>query len=890
MSEPVGGTDQPGREAFLDALATHGLLGSEEIEALRAGTTDGARGLAETLIARGRMTPFQAEVLQEERDFPLVFDRYTILEPAGQEGLDQLFLARHRSMDRIVLLRVYLPYEQDPEAEERFRGAAEIASRLGHRNVQAVYDAGKAQGRRYVALEWLDGEDLAGIVARRGTLPAAEAQAVVLQAAEGLRAAHAQGIGHGRLDAGRLHRLPDGTVKVTGLRVARDAQDALNPRPDIAALGRILSYLLTGEIEKPASNGGLSGQGQVPKMLSDVLVRLSSANPATRFATMAEVVTALQGIKETGAPAQDRPARPPRTWQTVGVAAALACCALVVALAVRPGLPTDQRSFRKRTTAATTGAEVPHPGGNRPPSTSRPASDAVRPMFGSGGVVRASAARARALAREEQWAEAIAALNEATAIEPDNLSLRRDRATYHIKLGQWTEAAADLSHVLRHETDHIEDWLARGRAYWEAGRWNDAIPDLATALEAVPTGQFQSVTEIVGAKVESSSTSPALAAVTQAIEREPARWALWWVRGLVRKSMNDLNGAVTDLETAVRHRPDRWDTWACLFGSWAESRHFARAQTFCEEVTRKNASSVWAFYYKGCVIFSEGQYDSSVVAFSQAIELNPADSTYWYMRSLSFSRLGRLDEALADASKAIELNPKDPTAWHARASYHASRDGWDAALADCREASRLGPDDVHYTHDQVVLLLKLGREAEARSLIAEAIARHGRTDDRVTANRIAWMGSLFPGAVDNPVVLTRLAERALAGNPQPGSTLGTLGTAQFRAGLYKEAIATLGREIAAQAGEGDVYDWLILAMAHHQLGQRDEANRWLTRAQTWLDDPNTTDIGPYPTARPLNWSRRTEIDRFRREAESLISGPQGHGSQSTKGVPTIDVD
>ena len=131
----------------------------------------------------------------------------------------------------------------------------------------------------------------------------------------------------------------------------------------------------------------------------------------------------------------------------------------------------------------------------------------------------AAVARARASARDEQWAEAIAALTEAIDMEPDNLSLHRDRAAYHVQLGHWAEAADDLTEVLRRDPGRWEDQLARGRAYWEAGRWDEAVADLASALESVPNGQSQALEDIVAVKVASTGPPPGLAAMTRAIER-----------------------------------------------------------------------------------------------------------------------------------------------------------------------------------------------------------------------------------------------------------------------------------------------------------------------------------------------------------------------------------
>ena len=341
----------------------------------------------------------------------------------------------------------------------------------------------------------------------------------------------------------------------------------------------------------------------------------------------------------------------------------------------------------------------------------------------------------------------------------------------------------------------------------------------------------------------------------------------------MRKSMNDWDAAMTDLEEATRRSPDLWDVWYLLNTSWKASGHWERAQAFCDEIIRAEPSNHLAFFFKGNALLASGHYELSLEIFSRAIAFGPSDGRavgLWYMRGRSHAKLGRLDQAIADASNAIELRPEDSTAWIDRASYHVMREHWDDAIADIQQAGKLNPDNLHVTWIHVNLLLKCGREADARSLVGEVFERNGLTENSELANELAWLGSLVPGAVQNPAALVWLAERATAIRPEAGGFLNTLGTVQYRAGQYGEAVATLSRAIDAEGGEGSVYDWLILAMAHYQLGHSDAANRWLTRARTWLDNPKTTRIGPNPTALALTWDNRIELDRFRREAETLI--------------------
>src|SRR5262249_49966145 len=71
-------------------------------------------------------------------------------------------------------------------------------------------------------------------------------------------------------------------------------------------------------------------------------------------------------------------------------------------------------------------------------------------------------------------------------------------------------------------------------------------------------------------------------------------------------------------------------------------------------------------------------------------------------------------------------------------------------------------------------------------------------------------------------------------SPSEGVSLNTMGVVQYRLGRYAEAIATLERSLTAGRGQFDAFDLFFLAMAHHRLGDREEAKRCFDRAVNWL--------------------------------------------------------
>ena len=100
--------------------------------------------------------------------------------------------------------------------------------------------------------------------------------------------------------------------------------------------------------------------------------------------------------------------------------------------------------------------------------------------------------------------------------------------------------------------------------------------------------------------------------------------------------------------------------------------------------------------------------------------------------------------------------------------------------------------------------------------------------------------------------------------PDQQVSLNTLGVVQYRVGRYAEAIMTLQRSLAAGHGQFDAFDLFFLAMAHHRLGNPQEARTCFDRAVHWLGEQQT-----------LPGQHAREPAAFRAEAESVLAGPAG---------------
>ena len=209
------------------------------------------------------------------------FGDYELLEEVGRGGMGVVFKARHKSLDRVVALKMILPGNLAGDAElSRFRAEAEATARLRHSNIVTLYEVGEADGRHFYSMDFIDGPSLAQRLAG-GPLPGPAAARYVQAVARAIHHAHQQQILHRDLKPSNILLGQDDQPRVTdfGLakRLGRDAGQTrtgavlgtpsymapeqaggrireLGPAADVYGLGAILYELLTGRPPFKADN------------------------------------------------------------------------------------------------------------------------------------------------------------------------------------------------------------------------------------------------------------------------------------------------------------------------------------------------------------------------------------------------------------------------------------------------------------------------------------------------------------------------------------------------------------------------------------------------------------------------------------------------------------
>jgi Tol biopolymer transport system component/predicted Ser/Thr protein kinase len=152
---------------------------------------------------------------------------YRVVEKIGAGGMGEVYLADDLSLDRRVALK-FLPdvFTGDSERMARFEREARLLASLNHPNIAAIYGLEQAEGKRFIVMEFAEGETLAQRL-RKGRLPVEEALGICRQIAEGLDAAHEKGIIHRDLKPANVMITEGERVKVLDFGLAKAFSDEI---------------------------------------------------------------------------------------------------------------------------------------------------------------------------------------------------------------------------------------------------------------------------------------------------------------------------------------------------------------------------------------------------------------------------------------------------------------------------------------------------------------------------------------------------------------------------------------------------------------------------------------------------------------------------------------
>jgi predicted Ser/Thr protein kinase len=262
----------------------------------------------------------------------ILADRYRIIGLLGRGGMGEVYRADDLKLGQPVALKFLPPkLAEDSVRRERFFAEVRITRQLSHPNICRVYDIQEIDGRHFLSMEYIDGEDLASLIKRIGHLTNEKALDIARQLAAGLAAAHERGVLHRDLKPANIMLDGHGRVRITDFGLAIAAEDEAQAaeiagtpaymapeqlagkgatvRSDMYSLGLVLYEIYTGKKAFTATTlAELREQKEThtPRAISEIregmdpvverlIRRCMERDPNARPSSVAQLALALPG-------------------------------------------------------------------------------------------------------------------------------------------------------------------------------------------------------------------------------------------------------------------------------------------------------------------------------------------------------------------------------------------------------------------------------------------------------------------------------------------------------------------------------------------------------------------------------------------------------------------
>jgi serine/threonine protein kinase/tetratricopeptide (TPR) repeat protein len=864
-------------------------------------------------------TPKALSSVENGGRFPTAPAGYQILEELGRGGMSIVYRARQTQPQRLVALKMLLAGARAPTGRRlRLFAEADAIARLQHAGIVQVYEVGEQDGVPFLVLELMAGGSLAQTLAGR-PLPSRQAAELVETLARAVDHAHAHGVIHRDLKPGNVLLTADGRPKISDFGLAKQERPELTatgevlgtpsymapeqtrggsqpvgPAADIYALGAILYELLTGRppflaatvletldqvrTREPVPPGRLAAA--TPRDLETICLKCLHKEPQQRYATASGLAEDLHRFLDYQ-PIRGRPVgRPEKLWRwcrrnpvVAGLLGAVATLLLVLVIGQR-----------------------------------------------------LSAYRLRQLAQEaDEQAERVRLEEVERKRELDTLL---DRAAHHASYRDWKLSLGYLNQAVEAQPESALAFVRRGQFYARHYLWDLAAPDFRAAFAlqqpgdpslwarhaalCLYEGNDSAYQQTCWRMLERFGPSPnaedhtrlaqvgglgpgglvdrarQLHLAEHGLVLSPNSRPRQLLLGTMYYRAGQLDQAIPLLGNSLADNVDSGNLWGwpVLAMACRQAGRTEDARRWMDKINQRVEQLTTNFPVEPLEddldLPRDFEWLAGWLLCREAQALCGGSTTAdrvldWLVQSRGLAKLGLWDEAQAAFTRVIELRPAQGRFRLDRAHFFARRNQWQLAATDFDDAYRLGaPDRVFDWYCYALCRLRMEDHEGYRRICQEVLRRFGGRPlprnalEVVELHQVATICFLRPHADLNLELATRLARTALAADPDDAMLLLGSAAAYLRGGAPAKAIAELHKALGKRwkmdlDWAGPVIAWLMLSMAHHQLGQVEEGRSWFDKAVQRIDG----DVPQGEAAASIRWHLWALFEIMRREAAGL---------------------
>jgi tetratricopeptide (TPR) repeat protein len=686
-----------------------------------------------------------------------------------------VFKAYQSSLDRYVAVKVMPPYyaEHDDTFLKRFRREAKAIASLRHPNILIVIDYGEENDTTYIVMEFVEAGTLTELLGK--PMAPEPMRGLIDQLAGALQYAHEQGVVHRDIkpsnillpktdwplltDFGLAKMVGGSQLTLTGTIAGTPAYmspeqgrgEKVDSRTDIYSLGIVLYEMATGVVPFHAETPMAvvvkhiidplplprSKNPELPEQIERVILKALSKEPADRFQEAGELAKALNEVVE-GLPAEVAAATPPvpvGVTTTIEVAddvdaAAQAAAAQQIAEGLKGSevepAPTRETggflSGRGRIAAAVAGGLL---------IVAVVAIGAAQ-LFGGAtedlGDSRTQdqlVADARAALEGDDPSAGLEDLDRAIENDPENVDLLFERARALAAAGEFDIAYESILQGI--EVMPEEAWVHENAAntLWELGLIDEAIAEYRRALELDPQAYwlYSRMAEIyreTGRPDEAAAVlfealeNPSLAADPD--ELDSIGWSF-----LSLEMVNEAEAAFNRALEADPDNPSRYEGLA----EAAYWRNGAPAGIEMVEAGIQRFPEYAPFYESaGRWQWEMGDVNQAALAFNQAIELDPTNSSAYRALANLLADLGRQAEGEELMLRGLEQNPNNPGFYLDAADFYMRIGETREAIPLLERVIEMEPEDGWFYAGLAQAYADVGDHDRARQLLGDASARN----------------------------------------------------------------------------------------------------------------------------------------------------------------------